>query len=497
MRVYTVADALAECGVKDVSRFRHLQMPFKLKPHQVKGVNLCLRKPRTGLFFEARTGKTIVFQLVVLYCAAYQVKSIILMPPILFLQYLESWEEIQGEKPTTFVFRQGPKRREAELKKWRAKGGPDVLVMTKEIFKKHWKELQGLGHQLLVFDESHMGLAKDSTQTYKAVKEFVGQSPEARLILSTGTPIPSGLEGAYPTISLLNPAAYMDEAHFYRLHVEMGKVTQKITRAGRTREVLIDVPTGYKDIGRIHANLYLNAVRATKAEVLNIDKPNIQTVPIELAPQHQRIYQTLLKQRILEIGDRMISAIQAQKLRNLSLRLISSPKNYTDKKFQNAPLTALDQILHSSGIDVGEKVAIFANFKESVVTVTEYLRHYGAVSVFGDNTANQNAANVKRFQTQKDCQVLVLNPRAGGVGLKLGHVCTTVVFFEPVGSPGEFDQAMSRVILEGQTKPVVCYILKIVGTISPKAIRKMLERNQQIKQANQDKATLLDELSLV
>ena len=95
---YTVADALAEAGVRNTRPFSSMKMPFKLKKHQVIGLNGCLRNPRFGLFFEARTGKTIVFQLMSIYCAYYGVKSVLLMPPILFLQFLESWEEIEGDK---------------------------------------------------------------------------------------------------------------------------------------------------------------------------------------------------------------------------------------------------------------------------------------------------------------------------------------------------------------------------------------------------------------
>jgi hypothetical protein len=489
---YTVADALAEAGVKNTRPFSSMKMPFKLKKHQVIGLNGCLRNPRFGLFFEARTGKTIVFQLVSIYCAYYGVKSVLLMPPILFLQFLESWEEIEGDKPKVFVFRQGPQRRRALLKKWVKEGSPDTLVMTKEIYKKHWADLVSLGHTALTFDESHLGLAKDTTETYRTIESFLS-APDTRIILSTGTPIPSGIEGAYPSVQLLNPGAYTGEEHFYRLHVEMTKIEQTNRRG---RKVLIDVPLGYKNIGILHANLYKNAVRATKSEVLNIEEPNIQVVPFALSAPHYSLYKTLMKQRVLEVGDKMITAVQAQKLRMLALRLISSPNNYSEKPIKNEPLAGLEQLLHSAGIDKGEKVAVFANFNESVETVTEALKKYGALSVYGKNTQTQNQRNVAAFQETDKCQVLVLNPQAGGVGLKLGHVCTSVVFFEPVSSPGIFDQAMSRVILEGQDKAVVCYIMRIVNTISPRAIEKMLERNVQIKQANQDVKSLLDELCI-
>ena len=492
MKHKTVADALSSSGVKNVAPFSNISMPFTLKPHQVQGLNLSLRKDRSGLFFDPRTGKTIVFTLAAIYCAHYGVKSIILMPPILFSQFHESWKELKGNPFSLYIFNQSKKRREALLKKWGEEGFPDCLTMTKELFKKHWRELSEAGYRQLVFDESHLGLGKVSTGTYFSVSGFI-QAPGGRLILSTGTPIPTGIEGVYPSIKLINPGAYRDEDDFYRKHVEMTKITQKNRRG---KEVLIDVPCGYKNLPLLHSNLYKNAVRARRFEVLSIDKPNIQTVPVELSSPHYTLYRRLMKERVLEVGDEVIPAVQASKLRMLALRLISSPQNYSDKPIANQTLTALEQLLHSAGIDAGEKIAVFANFNESVVTVTEKLKKYGARSVYGKNTASENARSVKAFQEDPECRVLVLNPQAGGVGLKLGHICTTVIFYEPVGSPGIFDQALSRVILEGQKKAVVCYILRVLDTISPKAIGNMLNKNHDIKQVNMDIQTLLDELVL-
>lgn len=489
----TVADVLSSAGVKNIEPFGNLRMPFALKPHQIRGLNKALTTDRSGLFFEARTGKTICFQLAAIYCANYGVRSIILMPPILFDQFLESWEEIEGDKPPIHVMQQGPAARDRAMQK-QAKDDswPDIQVMTKEIFKKVWGRLKQHGYQQLIFDESHLGLMKDITEVYKAVKGFC-EGEGQRLILSTGTPIPSGIEGAYPAISLINSPAYFDEAHFYRLHVEMTKIKSKNRRG---QDVLIDVPGGYKDLGRLHANLYKNAVRATKREVLDMAAPNVQVVPFSLSPAHLKMYQTLMKQRVLEIGEKMISAIQAQKLRHLALQMVTSPDSYSEKKVKNRVTEGLEQLLHSAGIDKGEKVFVCANYIQSVETVAAALKKYNPATVYGPNGPAKNATEVKRFQTDRGCQVLVANPQAGGVGLKLGHVCTTVIFAEPVGSPGAFDQALSRVILEGQKNPVVCYVMKIVGTISPKAIDKMRERNVQIKQANRDVRTLLDELQI-
>ena len=493
MSNHTVAEALADAGVKNTAPFEHLSLPFKLKKHQILGLNKSLVSPRSGLFFEARCGKTICFQINSIYCHHYGLKSIILMPPILFDQFVESWEEILGNKPSMHVLDQGPAARDRLMQKWATENDwPGIMVMTKEIFKKTWARLKQHGYNLLIFDESHMGLMRDTTEVYKSVSNFI-TGEEQRLILSTGTPIPSGIEGAYPAISLLNPPAYLDKDHFFRMHVNMKQIKSK-NRHGK--EVMIKVPGTYKDIGRLHGHLYKNAVRATKLQVLNIEKPNVQIVPFHLSTPHQTMYKTLMKQRVLEVGSKMISAVQAQKLRQLALQMITNPQEYSDKKIKNHVTEGVEQLLHTAGVDKGEKIVVFANYNQSIETLEQQLKKYNPAVVYGPAGPARNKAAVRKFREDQSCQVLIANPVAGGVGLKLGDICTTVIFAEPMSSPGQFDQAMSRVILEGQAQPVVCYIMKIVNTISPKAIENMLERNEQIKKANQDMQSLLDDLGI-
>ena len=69
-----------------------------------------------------------------------------------------------------------------------------------------------------------------------------------------------------------------------------------------------------------------------------------------------------------------------------------------------------------------------------------------------------------------------------------------MIFAEPVSSPGVLDQALSRVMLMGQTEPVVCYIVKVNRTLSPIAIDQMLNKFRDINEVMKSKKTILDAL---
>ncbi|MNG33323.1 hypothetical protein D3C84_1195470 [compost metagenome] len=65
-----------------------------------------------------------------------------------------------------------------------------------------------------------------------------------------------------------------------------------------------------------------------------------------------------------------------------------------------------------------------------------------------------------------------------------------MIFAEPTGSPGEFKQAMDRVVRPGQVWQCNIYVLKALETLAPNAIRNMLRRDQDIGQVTLDPRTL-------
>jgi SNF2 family DNA or RNA helicase len=126
-------------------------------------------------------------------------------------------------------------------------------------------------------------------------------------------------------------------------------------------------------------------------------------------------------------------------------------------------------------------VVLFANLIKTNEALARRFKEHRPVLIYGPNGTDLNAKNVERFRNDPACRLLIGSPAAGGVGFKLGDVCTHMIFVEPVSSPGIMDQAISRVCLLGQTEPVLVYILKIENTISPAAIDLMMGRIPDIE----------------
>lgn len=484
---YTLEQALLSAGAKPeyAGKFSEVILPYRPRLDQIDAIRKQMQFKRFGLFSEARVGKSISFAAACIYMANWGCKSIILSPPALFLQLEDLFDSIRGSSIKFLIFNGTPNVRQKLLAGWLADKGtaPDVVVMTKELFKKELNSLLAVGYRNLVFDEAHMGLQSEKSLTYAAVKKFASASDSHRITLSTGTPVPNELEFAYPIISLINPRAYAGRGHFNRQHVLYAP--QKV--GARTFMKVV----GYQGIDKIHNALYANAHRVTKTEVLGLGAPNIQVVPVKLSTTHYGLYRRLLTQRVLEHNGKLINAIQAQALRQTALQLITTPQDYGEVT-NNAVVDLVQELLHSVGVEHKEKVVLFANYNRSVETLRDALTQYHPAVVYGPGT--NNAKEAERFKKDPACRVLIANPIAGGVGLTLGGVSSTAIFVEPVSTPGQFDQACSRVMLVGQTEPVSVYILKVTGTISPSAISLMLRKGAEVKKVNNDAQSLLDEL---
>lgn len=492
----SMAHALVKAGIERTAalQFSDVRLPFVPRKDQVEALQSSLYYPRSGLFSEARTGKSIVFQTIMIFIAKYRQRSIVAMPPVLFTQFSQSWEEIEGEKPPLFVLNQAKKKRKGLIRDWilDEETAPPVLLMSHAMLT---LELADIGHlyRLLVIDESHMRLQNETNQFYNKVVGYLARHRDNRLILSTGTPVPNEMRGAYPTISLLTPEKYEGRSHFDAMHV----VWKQITVRGKFGPRLQNVVHDYRALDLLHRNLYRQAYRVTKAEVLGLKAPNIQIVPVTLSSQHMSLYRRAMKIRVFELGDQVITAIRMGKLRAIALQLLTDPNSFTDVLIkENAVHEAVSALLSSVGChrEGNEKAVLFANYTASVERLVKDFHILNPAVVYGPNGSRKNGEEVERFRNDPGCKLLVANPQAGGVGLKLGDICTTAIFVEPVGNHGTFDQAASRVMLTGQKEPVSVYILKVLKTISPKAIENMMMKGGDAKEVNMDKQTVMDEL---
>jgi len=483
MEKYTLHDVLSAAGFKAKPAHKRVQLlQHKPRPSQLKILKAALKNARYGDFSDPGCGKSLTSYLYLTAVMMNGRKAIAVMPPGLTEQYLEKYYEaidVEAAGISTSLLNQTPVHRQKLYAKWNKEGWPDLLVMGYQMFLREGaKYLRGKGYNTFVADEAH-SLKTASSKTHKLFKIFLKDLEAPRVLLMTGTPMPTTPECAYGVVSILSPVAYKSKAQFDRKHLVK-------TQMGNFR-----VTVGYKNLDTLSENLYVNAQRVTKEEVLTLKKPNVIPIDVNMATSHKKLYRKLLDERMLEFDGDIVPAIQSQTLRRYAMQVASNPNAYSDKPIQGNTLPRLDAILDSLGVVKFNKsqvsggtkqltkVMIFAWYKDTITMLAEHLAHLNPAIIDGSHDTNTNK---KIFIEDDTCRVVIVQPRSGGVGLDgMQNVCHNVVFFEPVTSPGEFDQAASRLIRSGQKKVVNVYVFNIRGTVFTRAIRVMLGRAEDVK----------------
>ena len=503
---YTLQDYFTAVGLKNPVPFAsgiEVILP-ELEPgvppapmeHQISGLRLVIKYDRYGLYDDPGTGKSLQSYGYILYWKSEGQRTLAVMPPILLDQYAdELFKTMCGADKvlTHHILRDSPKKREALYTEWSAGGYPDLLCMSYQMFLKEFDALTNMGYAVLVADEAQ-ALKNDSSGIFKKVQEFLERPEGAAFLPMTGTPDPNHLEDFYGLTKLLDPDSYKSKRAFDLLHSVYTMIYLKNPQRTKTGKVITRrrIRSGYKRTDLLRERAYKYARRVIRSDVSAISEPVITTLPIKLDKTHLALYKKLVRERILELEDDVIiTALTEQSLRQKALQVVTCPDHFVadNVKIKNNILEAVQAVI--DGVDIKRtKVILFCNFRGTVESVSEHFKKYNPAIIYGGKGSNK--LNKEKFLNDDSCRVLVANTKSAGVGLNLQHVCHTIVFVEPTGVPGDFKQALERVVRHLQKNQVTVTVISAKGTIAPKAIASMMSKTAASQEVHQDRVSLLD-----
>jgi SNF2 family DNA or RNA helicase len=311
---------------------------------------------------------------------------------------------------------------------------------------------------LIIVDEAN-AYKTMTTKRWKALKSIVG--PNTHLWMMTGTPASQSPADAYGLARLVNPDGVPKFFTGWRDKV-MNKVTQFkwVPKASAAQDV--------------HEALQ-PAIRFTKEQCLDLPPVLTMTREVPLTPQQAKYYNLLKERMMVKAAGETITAVNAAAGVSKLLQ-ISCGAAYTDDKevieFDAAPrLAVLEEILE----ETSRKVIIFALFRSTISTIHTHLlkRNITAEVIHGDITPPKRADIIRRFQNEKDPQVLVMQPQATAHGITL-TAADTVVFFGPLMSVEQYIQCIARADRKGQDSDKVT-VIHIQGSPIEKRMFKALE----------------------
>ena len=497
---YTLQDYFKAAKLKhEVPFAKYIVMdPEKLPmKHQISGLNKVLKNDYYGLYDEPGTGKTMIVHAYGLYWISEGQKVLCVMPPNLVYQFEEELYAIYGgadKYVTSHILDDSPAKRRKLYAEWKDNDSwPQFLCMSYQMYQREYEQFTGK-YRVGIFDEAQ-ALKNCEAGIFKLVKQWQEQKGGTSGVWMTGTPIHNEMIDAYSLIELTDPGSYANFKAFDRIHCTYTKIrlrepkrtkSGKVIRAFRKR-------TGYKNVEQLSTSLYRHARRVLKSDIREVKHPTVIEVPVKLETAHLTLYKKLVRERLLEVGDEMIIADNAQAIRQKCLQIVTCPELFTEEmKFKNNIVRTGQEIL--DGLNMNEtKVIMFANYQDSVRNLQAHFEKYNPALMYGQSDSDKNR---KKFLNDDTCRLLIAHPKSAGAGFNFQSVCHTLIFMEPTGVPGDFKQCMARIDRWGQKNLVNAYILKALGTISPKATKEMTRKEGEAQQAYLDSHTFLADFNV-
>lgn len=453
---------LRNLGVKDVPSpiTGRYSWPGRHKPmqHQIETASFLTLNRRAFVFSEPGTGKT----LSALWAADYlmergEVRRCLILCPLSIMQ--SAWMQ---DLNNSIIHRSAVIAHHPQAAR--------RIEMLQEDYKFVITNYEGLNliadevkndgrFDLVIVDEAN-AYKTVTTKRWKSLASIL--TPKTHLWMMTGTPASQSPVDAYGLAKLVNPdgvprffTAWRDKV---MNKVSMFKWTPKFDAAEHVHEALQP------------------AIRFTKAQCLDLPPVLTLTREVPLTPQQVKYYNILKEKMLVQASGETITAVNAAAGVSKLLQ-ISCGAAYTDDKevveFDASPrLSVLEEILE----ETDRKVLIFALFRSSIDTISAHLTRKGinAEVIQGDVTPSKRADIIKRFQTEPQPRVLVMQPQASAHGITL-TAADTVVFYGPLMSVEQYTQCIARADRKGQDSDKVT-VIHIQSSPIEKKMFKALEQ---------------------
>ena len=423
------AEAMQSASMAAEADFHVEGLGGELRPFQRAGVAYASKAKRCFIADEMGLGKTVQALATVHHLNAYPV--LVVCPASLKINWLrESNKWLKGHPSQV-------------LPSWYK---ADVDVTNYESLPKLKQQIKERKYKSVIVDECHYVKNHKAIRT-KALVEIV-EGIEVRLLLS-GTPIVN------------RPAELLAQLGVLGRLEDLGGF-----RRFSTRYLQWDFKGYGTNLDELQRELRAKCfIRRKKSDVLKELPPKIRTV-VDMELEDKVAYENAANEAENEIGAIQLFRHEAarQKLRDVEAWV---------RDF----------------LETGEKLVLFAvhiDIQKALI-----LKFPGCATILGEETVGARQASVDRFQTDKECQLIVCSLKAAGVGLTL-TAASNVAFVEQDWTPGGMEQAEDRCHRIGQLDSVTAWYLLAKGTIDTEMSELIEEKRKAISSATDSEKSKID-----
>lgn len=449
-----------------------LRPGITLKAHQLHDLKFFLSRRKAGNFSEMGAGKTLPTALAALgLLQDGHVDSVVaLMPDSIFDEWGKTLSQLIETPVRPYYFHGVGRNRELAL-------AHPWVITTYQTFMNEYivtKGKDGKTPRGVYLDKSSLFYKKSQAQRVclivdeasclrrveakrtKAITNFASQGALFTYLL-TGNPMPNGAINMYSLLRILDPEAYPTLRYFMHQHCVM----QGDPDTGDP------VIVAYKNLKPLQDHVDRVSVRHLKAECLDLPAKTFVTRHLEMPKWHLDLYNKALEQAFLELPSGEVLSFK-----NVFSMIIRSRQLATDPALIGLdPSTHKEKQLRRDLEDIGHhdghKVVVFSEFVQSGYRIMKIARELGwnPAQVF-DTQRIDKKVEIKRFQDDPSCNLIVVNPAAGGLGVNLS-AANWNIFYEYSYNLDHHDQALERSHRMGLIGPLTVLYYITDGTVEP------------------------------
>ena len=315
----------------------------------------------------------------------------------------------------------------------------DVILISYSTATSDFSMLTMIKWDLVVVDEAQ-GIKNPDAQRTRSIKGI----PRRAAIAITGTPFEN---------HILDVWSIMD-------YVEPGYLGTKKDFESQYSDDIIGAEKVESSITPLMIRRRVADVAKDLPDRIDIEVPLI--MPEKEADEYEEYRQAVLA----EFDGKNASLPLLQKLRMFCTHPEIIKKSHIDPTFRSLKYERLCEMLDEISTS-GEKCLLFTSYTKMFDLISNDIRQRIGIPVLqinGETPVKERQAIVDCFSEIEGSALLVLNPKAAGVGLNI-TAATRVIHYNLEWNPAVEDQASARAYRRGQTRKVFVYRLFYRNTV--------------------------------
>jgi len=354
-----------------------------------------------------------------------------------------------------------------------------LVIATYEQVRSDIELVRAIPWNLLIVDEAHR-IKDRRAQQSKAVASLARVADS--VLLMTGTPIINRLDELWHLLHVLDPGRFRS---YWRWVDQWCAMSVRSFGSRTVRQVIGPRPPVDQTLARLSSEISDLVLQEQEVRGQGLEQI---ILPIELSGPERRIYDQLRRHMWLsaqETGGEDLAVWSPGALVTRLRQLVSDWTSLIETEASASKIkAALDLVVKGDLSD--EPVLILTAFRSSAETLHRQIP--GSVLYHGGTSHEGRASALEAFTSGK-ARALVGTIAALGEGIDgLQHRAHHIVFLDRDWSPARMDQALGRLVREGQEHQVTAWHIVARDTIDETVAQALVEKRdlaQALRQALQ------------